>query len=156
MCIRDRLSSAITEAQLAGMQKGRPLYDLEALAAAAHDEWIVLTGCRKGAVRQALAAASNRADAERNARHELDLLTELFGHERVFVELTDHGHPGDDTRNDQLGELAAITGPVSYTHLDVYKRQGLATACSTRTNSRCSRPIDAANARTRCGFAMGS
>ena len=39
-----RLSSAITEAQLAGMQKGRPLYDLEALAAAAHDEWIVLTG----------------------------------------------------------------------------------------------------------------
>lgn len=105
-----RLSSAITEAQLAGMQKGRPLYDLEALAAAAHDEWVVLTGCRKGAVRQALASASNRADAERDARRELDRLTELFGSERVFVELTDHGHPGDDPRNDSLGALAAAAG----------------------------------------------
>ena len=102
-----RLSSAITEAQLAGMQKGRPLYDLEKLAAASHDEWVVLTGCRKGAVRQALAGASNRADAERNARHELDRLTALFGRDRVFVELTDHGHPGDDTRNDRLSALAA-------------------------------------------------
>ena len=101
-----RLSAAITEAQLAGMQKGRPLYDLEQLAAASRGEWSVLTGCRKGAVRQALAGASNRADAERNARHELDRLTALFGRDRVFVELTDHGHPGDDTRNDQLSALA--------------------------------------------------
>ncbi len=102
-----RLSSAITEAQLSGMQKGRPLYELEALAEAAHDEWVVLTGCRKGAVRQALSSASNRADAEQHARHELDRLTSLFGKDRVFVELTDHGHPGDDSRNDQLAALAA-------------------------------------------------
>ena len=49
-----RLAAAITDAQLRGREKGRPVYDLEELAAAADGHWIVLTGCRKGAVRQAL------------------------------------------------------------------------------------------------------
>ena len=48
--------SAITAGQLAGGEKGRPVYSLEALAEQSGGEWIVPTGCRKGAVRRALAA----------------------------------------------------------------------------------------------------
>ncbi len=49
--------------------------------------WLVLTGCRKGAVRQALAGAGPRAAAQ-----ELRQLTDMFGHDNVVVELTDRGH----------------------------------------------------------------
>jgi error-prone DNA polymerase len=78
-----RLAAAITEAQLRGGEKGRPVYDLDELAEWAGGHWLILTGCRKGAVRQALAAeapgspptAAGRAQAGR----ELDRLVELFG-----------------------------------------------------------------------------
>ncbi len=50
-----RLAAAITRAQLRGAEKGRPVYDLEELAADAGGDWLVLTGCRKGTVRSALA-----------------------------------------------------------------------------------------------------
>ena len=158
-----RLSSAITEAQLAGMQKGRPFYDLDTLAAAAHDEWVVLTGCRKGAVRQALAGASNRADAERDARHEVDRLTGLFGRDRVFVELTDHGHPGDDTRNDRLSALAAEAGlPVVATgavHAATLEDTQLAEAMAAIRSRRSLTELDpflpaSGGARLRSGAAM--
>src|SRR5204862_1038024 len=43
-----RLAGAITEAQLRGDEKGRPLYDLEELAEQAGGAWQILTGCRKG------------------------------------------------------------------------------------------------------------
>ncbi|MDR1185897.1 MAG: PHP domain-containing protein, partial [Bifidobacteriaceae bacterium] len=58
-----RLSRSIAQAYLAVGEKGPPRYDLEALAAAGAGEWLVLTGCRKGAVRRALAAggAAGRA-----------------------------------------------------------------------------------------------
>ena len=158
-----RLSSAITEAQLAGMQKGRPFYDLDTLAAAAHDEWVVLTGCRKGAVRQALAGASNRADAERDARHEVDRLTGLFGRDRVFVELTDHGHPGDDTRNDRLSALAAearlpvvATGAVHAATLeDTQLAEAMAAIRSRRSLTELDPFLPASGgARLRSGAAM--
>lgn len=100
-----RLASAITEAQLAGGEKGRPLYDLEALADAGRGEWFVLTGCRKGTVRTALATGGMDAAAK-----ELDRLTALFGMDQVAVELIDHGYPTDTTVNDQLGRLAADHG----------------------------------------------
>ncbi|MDP9420289.1 MAG: PHP domain-containing protein, partial [Actinomycetota bacterium] len=45
-----RLSRAISDAQLAGGEKGRPRTDLAALAAAGGGHWQVLTGCRKGVV----------------------------------------------------------------------------------------------------------
>jgi error-prone DNA polymerase len=54
-----RLAGAITEGQLAGGEKGGPVYDLEELSARGRDHWIVLTGCRKGAVRQALEAGGS-------------------------------------------------------------------------------------------------
>ncbi len=98
-----RLAAAITEAQLRGDEKGRPLYDLEELAAAADGHWTILTGCRKGRVRQALAAGGAEAAAQ-----ELDRLTALFGHDRVVVELVDHGRPDDSTINDRLVELARV------------------------------------------------
>ena len=44
----------ISAAQLAGEEKGRPVYDLEEVAADTAGHVLVLTGCRKGAVRQAL------------------------------------------------------------------------------------------------------
>ncbi|MBO1901162.1 error-prone DNA polymerase [Leucobacter weissii] len=101
-----RLAAAITEAQLNGGEKGRPSYNLEALSAASGGEWAILTGCRKGAVRRALDGAGNRSDGEAAARRELDRLTALFGVDRVHVELTDHGHPEDSSRNTRLAALA--------------------------------------------------
>ena len=97
-----RLAGAITAGQLAGGEKGRPVYSLEELAERAGEEWIVPTGCRKGAVRRALAAEGPDA-----AWRELDQLVALFGRDHVVVELTDHGDPLDQVRNDALAELAA-------------------------------------------------
>ncbi|MCR2784128.1 MULTISPECIES: error-prone DNA polymerase [unclassified Microbacterium] len=100
-----RLAAAITHAQLAGGQKGRPVYDLHDLAERADGHWAVLTGCRKGAVRAALAE-----DGPAGAARELDLLVDLFGPDAVNVELIDHGAPLDSRDNDMLASLAADRG----------------------------------------------
>src|SRR5689334_22452997 len=99
-----RLAAAITDAQLRGDEKGRPVYDLDELAARAEGHWLVLTGCRKGAVRQAL-ARDPRAAADALAG-----LTDRFGSANVVVELTDHGLPLDASRNDLLARIAADAG----------------------------------------------
>ena len=96
-----RLSMSISDAQLAGKEKGRPIYDLDALSRAHDGHWLVLTGCRKGSVPKALAAQGIEAAAA-----ELDRLVEMFGRDNVLVELTDHGNPLDSTRNDALFDLA--------------------------------------------------
>jgi error-prone DNA polymerase len=98
-----RLCAVISAAQLAGGQKGRPVYDVGALAGVHGGHWVVLTGCRKGPVPAALAAEGPGA-----AWRELDRLTEMFGHENVMVELNCHHDPGDDERNDLLARLAAL------------------------------------------------
>ncbi|MFE6966294.1 error-prone DNA polymerase [Agromyces sp. NPDC057679] len=100
-----RLASAITAGQLAGGEKGRPVYELEALAEQAGGEWVIPTGCRKGAVRRAL--HDGGADA---AWRELDRLIALFGPEQVVVELFDHGAPADQRANDVLAGLAERAG----------------------------------------------
>ncbi len=104
-----RLAAAITHAQLTGAEKGRPVYDLEDLAERAggprDPQWAVLTGCRKGAVRQALAF-----EGPAGAARELDTLVDLFGAEAVYVELMDQGDPLDSRRNDVLAGLAAERG----------------------------------------------
>lgn len=110
-----RLSAAIADAHLAGGEKGRPVYDLESLAAAAQGGWEILTGCRKSAVPRALATGGPAA-----ADRQLTVLCEMFdGH--VHVELTRHDTPGDAARNDALAELAAryhlptvATGAIHY------------------------------------------
>jgi error-prone DNA polymerase len=92
-----RLSAAITKAQLAGGEKGRPAYDLADLADAHGGHWAVLTGCRKSLV---------AADPEAGVR----TLIEMFGRENVYAELIDHDQPLDDARGDELYDLAGRLG----------------------------------------------
>jgi len=100
-----RLCRAISTAQLAGKEKGRPVYDLVQLAQAHGGHWVILTGCRKGAVPAALAATGPEAAAT-----ELRALADLFGRQNVVIELTSHDQPADDERNDALYELGTSTG----------------------------------------------
>jgi error-prone DNA polymerase len=100
-----RLSRQLAAAHLAGGEKGKPRYDFDALTEAAGGHWHILTGCRKGALRQALSDegpdAAGRALAD---------LVDRFGAGRVSIELTHHGHPIDDERNAALAALAPRFG----------------------------------------------
>ncbi|WP_354482281.1 error-prone DNA polymerase [Leifsonia sp. 563] len=100
-----RLAAAITAGQLAGEEKGRPVYRLDELAEQSGGEWMVLTGCRKGDVRLALAEHGERA-----AEREVARLADLFGHDNVLVELIDQGAPRDSTDNDILTRIAGRLG----------------------------------------------
>jgi error-prone DNA polymerase len=95
-----RLCRAISEAQMAGA-KGAPRGELGRLAELHGGHWVVLTGCRKGAVARALAERGPLA-----AEVELDRLVQGFGRDNVFVEIWDHGDPLDSARNDALVRLA--------------------------------------------------
>jgi len=127
-----RLAGAVTAGQLAGGEKGRPVYELEQLAEQSAGEWQVLTGCRKGTVRAALASASSRSAAEAAAARELDRLVALFGRDNVLVELYDHRNPLDSTQNDQLAALAERRGlgvvATGNVHYATPKQHHLATA----------------------------
>ncbi|WCM54953.1 error-prone DNA polymerase [Microbacterium sp. EF45047] len=133
-----RLSGAITRAQLRGGEKGRPLYDLDDLAASAGGHWTILTGCRKGGVRRGLA----RGDAVTPLRR----LVDLFGHDSVAVELIDHGDPLDTRRNDALADLAAeFRLPVVATnnvHYAAPERAGLAEAVAAVRATRSMDELD--------------
>ncbi|MFC7447704.1 error-prone DNA polymerase [Rhodococcus daqingensis] len=100
-----RLSRQLAAAHLAGGEKGKPRYDLDALTEAAGGHWQILTGCRKGHVRLALDSGGVSA-----AEAELRGLVERFGTDRVTVELTHHGVAEDDERNAALAGLAKATG----------------------------------------------
>lgn len=95
------LSRALSLGHLAG-EKGAPQFSLPDLADVGSGHWWVLTGCRKGTVPAALIA-----DGPSAARRQLQYLVEMFGRERVLVELWDHGDPLDSARNDALVEVAA-------------------------------------------------
>src|SRR3954454_7972683 len=97
-----RLSRAIGTAHLRGGVKGRPVYDdVAELATLADGHWLVLTGCRKGAVRRALDHGG--ADAARAALAEL---VDHFGRDNVAVELTHEFDPLADERYEVLAALA--------------------------------------------------
>jgi error-prone DNA polymerase len=117
-----RLCQAISAAHLAG-EKGKPRYDLAELAAAHAGHWVVLTGCRKGAVPAALtgstggtagtastASTGEYPAGQAEAAAELRTLIELFGQGNVFAELICHDQPTDDERNDALFALASKVG----------------------------------------------
>ena len=158
-----RLAGALTEAQLLGGEKGRPVYDLDDLAARSAGEWVVLTGCRKGHVPHALEqGGSNGMTA---AGRELDRLVGLFGRDHVVVELTDHGYPLDTDRNDALTELAkARRLPVVATnnvHFSAPERRPLATALAAVRARRSLDEIDgwlpaAGTAHLRSGAEMAA
>lgn len=105
-----RLSRSISSALLAGGEKGKPIYHLEGLSAAAGGEWLVLTGCRKGPLRQAIATASTAAGAFDAAVGALRRLVDLFGRDQVVAELTRYGGPSDDENNDLIAAAAAAVG----------------------------------------------
>ena len=100
-----RLSRQLATAHLAGGEKGVLRYDYDALTEAAGGHWHILTGCRKGHVRQALSDGGPEA-----AEKALADLVDRFGRDRVSIELTHHGHPLDDERNAALAELAPRFG----------------------------------------------
>src|SRR5262249_6392589 len=95
------LSRVIGRTHLRGGAKGRPRYDPQDLAEAAGAHWLVLTGCRKGAVRRALDAGG--VDAARTA---LVRLVETFGPDNVVVELSHDLDPLADERYEVLAALA--------------------------------------------------
>ncbi len=96
-----RLARTLSLGHLAG-EKGAPQFTLADVARHTAGHVWALTGCRKGAVPAALLA-----DGPAAARRELHRLVELFGRDRVLVEVWDHGDPLDSARNDALAELAA-------------------------------------------------
>jgi error-prone DNA polymerase len=100
-----RLSRQLAAAHLAGGEKGKPRFDFDALTDAAGGHWHILTGCRKGHVRRALAAGGPDA-----ASAALADLVDRFGSNRVSVELTHHGCPLDDEINAELAALAMRFG----------------------------------------------
>lgn len=159
-----RLAAAITHAQLAGGEKGRPVYDLADLAERAggrtDPQWAVLTGCRKGAVRQALAS-----EGPAGAARALDCLVDLFGPESVQVELIDHGSPLDSAHNDLLASLAAERSlPVLATnnvHYAAPKKELLAAAVAAVRANRSLDELDGwlpahAGAHLRSGAEMAA
>jgi hypothetical protein len=91
----------ISHAQIAGGEKGRPVYNIEEVVDELAGHVVVLTGCRKGPVRRALAERGPAA-----ARAELERLVDWFGHQHVAVELINHRQPLDDAANDLLDGLA--------------------------------------------------
>lgn len=100
-----RLSRQLSAAHLAGGEKGKPRYDYDSLTEAAGGHWHILTGCRKGHVRQALSDGGPQA-----AEAALADLVDRFGRDRVSIELTCHGDPLDDERNAALAALAPRFG----------------------------------------------
>ncbi len=133
------LSRRLSLAQLAGA-KGAPRQSLADLAEL-RGQVVALTGCRKGTVPAALEAHGPAAAARELAR-----LVELFGRDRVAVELWDHGHPLDGHRNDMLAELAVRAGvrvvATNNVHYAVPAQRRLATALAAVRSRRSLDDLD--------------
>ncbi|MEP7020894.1 MAG: DNA polymerase III subunit alpha, partial [Pseudonocardiales bacterium] len=125
------LCRVISKAQLRGGAKGRPVYDLDELAEISDGNWLVLTGCRKGAVRQSLEVGRGTFALD-PARQALAELVERFGRDNVAVELTYELDPLADDRYEALAALATEAGlPIVATtaaHYHSPVRRPLATA----------------------------
>jgi error-prone DNA polymerase len=122
-----RLAATISAAHLRGGEKGKPDYAGIDWSAVHGGHWLVLTGCRKGAVPKALVEHGPAA-----AERELLGLVDTFGRHDVAVELWDHGDPLDSARNDALAELAMRHGldvvATTNAHYATPARRPLATA----------------------------
>ena len=122
-----RLSRQIAAGHMAAGEKGLLRFDVETLAGAADGHWLILTGCRKGTVRQALSSSGpDAADAA------LGELIDLFGRDNVAVELTAQGMADDDERNAVLAGLArrnrVMTVATTGAHFSAPHRRRLAMA----------------------------
>jgi len=107
----------VTRGQFRGA-KDAPSYSYSDLAEAANDgDLVALSGCWQGAVPRACARGDLLGAIEEAAK-----LRDIFG-ERLYLELTHHGLPEDDTRNDmlievgmRLGIASVATNNVHYAH----------------------------------------
>ena len=127
------LSTMLGEAHLRRGEKGAPRFTLDEVAGCAR-EWLVLSGCRKGAMTRALMEKGPRA-----AQRELERLRTAFGRDNVAVEIWDHGAPDDVARNDVLAELAVrhdvllvATNNVHYATPDAFARANVLSALRAR------------------------
>ncbi|MFW0784360.1 error-prone DNA polymerase [Gordonia sp. CPCC 206044] len=122
-----RLSRTIADAHMIAGEKGLLRYDRDALPDLARGHWLILTGCRKGAVRRALERGGPRA-----AHDALAGLVDRYGRDDVAVELTAQGLPDDDERNAVLAGLAddfgLVTVATTGAHFAGPRRRRLATA----------------------------
>ncbi len=110
-----RLAQSLTNAQLCGA-KNEPQFSLAALAedarAAVHvngnykssdnDSFYILTGGVGGYLPSLIESDlfSSYSDIRKLTRDAITKLVDLFGYDRVLVELYDHGDPRDSLRND--------------------------------------------------------
>ncbi len=85
--------------------KGKPDYGVVDLSQVHGGQWLVLTGCRKGAVCRALVDHGPAA-----AERELHRMVDTFGRDNVAVEVWDHHDPLDSARNDALAMIADRVG----------------------------------------------
>nr|WP_239028803.1 error-prone DNA polymerase [Pseudonocardia acidicola] len=135
------LCRTISTAQLRGQEKGRPVYDLDEIVGDTAGHVLALTGCRKGAVQQALRRGGPDA-----AALALRDLVDRFGRDHVAVELTHHALPTDTERNDALAALAAGMGlptvATTAAHYATADRYPLATALAA---VRARRSLDEAD-----------
>lgn len=143
-----RLAAALTEAHLESGEKGEASYDLDTLADASAGHWVVLTGCRKGLVRQPLQTgrAASAGDVADSA-DALDRLVDRFGSDNVLVELFDFLNPLDSHHNDILAELAAqrglatiATGVVHYASAAQHRLSNAMAAVRARRSLDAMRP----------------
>ncbi len=133
-----RLARAISEGHLAGGEKGRPRHDIDRLADLAGGHFLILTGCRKGAVPAALVEAGPVA-----AARELDRLVDRFGPESVVVELFDHDDPLDSARNDALAAFAVRRGlGIVATNVVHHAQPAGRRLASVLASIRAGRPLD--------------
>jgi error-prone DNA polymerase len=127
------LATMLGEAHLARGEKGAPRFTLDEVAHCAN-EWLVLSGCRKGPLTRALMQQGPRA-----AERQLERLISAFGRDNLAVELWDHGAPDDVARNDVLAELAVrhdvslvATNNVHYATPDAFARANVLSAIRAR------------------------
>lgn len=99
------LSATIARAHLAAGKKGMAHYTLNGLAEAGDDQWLILTGCRKGKVRRLLATRGYDA-----AKEYAQQLQDAFGRNNVAIEISWEGSAHCDERNAKLAAIAQEIG----------------------------------------------
>lgn len=106
------LSATIARANLDSKEKGRPLYRLSELSRMARKgNWLILTGCRKGAVSRAvtpLVEQGKLEEAAHAAAEEITRLLDVYGEGNVAVELICRGLLQDDELHDALVQGARL------------------------------------------------
>ncbi|WOO93918.1 error-prone DNA polymerase [Helcobacillus massiliensis] len=107
-----RLSAAMARAHLDGADKGEPRYNRTELQDAARGgHWLILTGCRKGAVQQAVLPHLATGDIEQAAlaaAEQIERLVDQYGTDAVVVELPLEHSGLQDELHDALAQGARI------------------------------------------------